>query len=318
MSMKLSDNKDADVTVALRSFREGDRVKVKILSVDVEKRRISLGLKPSYFEQDDFAEADSMDEDEPAGHPFGVVEGSEEESDNDEVSNEEDEGVEEDEEAEKGSDDEDDDEEGVAPSDVEISMNIDLDINSAPHTTSSTTPSQNQQSASLLKLDSGFQWSASRDEEDVTMESSSDEDEETHDGKRKKRRRKEVELDLTADLHTKTPESTADFERLLLGSPNSSYLWVQYMSFQLQLAEIEKAREVAQRALKTINFREEQEKFNVWIALLNLENTYGTDESLETTFKEAARRNDSKTIHLALASILEDSGKTEVCNARYM
>ena len=34
------------------------------------------------------------------------------------------------------------------------------------------------------------------------------------------------------------------------------------------------ARQVADRALKTINFREEQEKFNVWVARLNLENLY--------------------------------------------
>ena len=90
------------------------------------------------------------------------------------------------------------------------------------------------------------------------------------DGKKKrKKKKKEIELDLTADLQTKTPDSNADFERVLLGSPNSSYLWIQYMSFQLQLSEIDKAREIARRALKTINFREEQEKLNVWIAGMN-------------------------------------------------
>ena len=57
------------------------------------------------------------------------------------------------------------------------------------------------------------------------------------------------------------------------------------MSFQLQLSEVDKAREIGERALKTINYREEQEKLNIWIALLNLENTFGTDESLEDTFK---------------------------------
>ena len=108
------------------------------------------------------------------------------------------------------------------------------------------------------------------------------------------------------------PESTADFERHLLASPDSSYLWIQYMSFQLQLAEVEKAKDIGRRALQTINIREEQEKLNVWIALLNLENTYGTDESLETVFKDAARHNDSKTVHLRFAAILDESQKTEV------
>ena len=84
------------------------------------------------------------------------------------------------------------------------------------------------------------------------------------------------------------------------------------MSFQLQLSEVEKAREIARRALQTMSFREELEKLNVWIALLNLENVYGTDESLEATFKDAARHNDSKTIHLRLATIFEQSEKIEV------
>jgi rRNA biogenesis protein RRP5 len=84
------------------------------------------------------------------------------------------------------------------------------------------------------------------------------------------------------------------------------------MSFQLQLSEIEKAREIAKRALNTINFREEREKLNVWIALMNLENVYGNDDSLESVFKDAARHCEPKTVHLRLASILEESGKNEV------
>ena len=39
------------------------------------------------------------------------------------------------------------------------------------------------------------------------------------------------------------PRSAEDFERLLLGSPNASYVWVQFMTFQLSLAEIDRARE---------------------------------------------------------------------------
>jgi hypothetical protein len=84
------------------------------------------------------------------------------------------------------------------------------------------------------------------------------------------------------------------------------------MAFQLQLSEIEKAREVGHRALKAINFREEQERLNVWIALLNLETSYGTEASLDVVFKEAARANDSKTVHWRLAALLDDSQKPEV------
>lgn len=83
----------------------------------------------------------------------------------------------------------------------------------------------------------------------------------------------------------RTPVSADDFDRLVLASPNSSILWLQYMAFHLENAEFEKARTVAQRALKVISFREEQEKFNVWIAWLNLEHMYGTTESYDEAFQ---------------------------------
>ena len=51
------------------------------------------------------------------------------------------------------------------------------------------------------------------------------------------------------------PESAEDFDRLLLAHPNNSALWVQYMAFYLHTAEADRARGVAERALKTISFR---------------------------------------------------------------
>lgn len=151
------------------------------------------------------------------------------------------------------------------------------------------------------------------------MTSATDSSDSEDEGPSRKKRKKGVTItqDLTVDLHTKTPQGTSDFERLLLGSPNSSYLWLQFMAFQLQLSEIEKAREVGRRALQAINFREEQERLNVWIGLLNLENVYGTDQSLDMVFKEAARANDSKTIHLRLASLFEEAQKDEVGISQY-
>lgn len=61
----------------------------------------------------------------------------------------------------------------------------------------------------------------------------------------------------------------------------------------MQATEIEKARAVAQRAIKSISYREEQEKINVWLGLLNLENMYGTPDSLKTTLEQALQSNDS-------------------------
>ncbi|EMD41956.1 hypothetical protein CERSUDRAFT_147388 [Gelatoporia subvermispora B] len=305
---ELSDNKDADVTLALRSFREGDAVKAKILSIDVEKRRISLGLKPSYFTEEDLeaSDEDGTSDDDEESHAFGVIETAEATAS----------------EVDSGSEHSDAEEDIASEDEADgevVNMDVDINLQSTGTDRPSVSNVTSTSNAAFLSLKEGFQWSVhGTQHEDVEMASSSedDEDQEKTSGK-KKRKRKEIEQDLTADLHTKTPESNADFERVLLGSPNSSYLWIQYMSFQLQLSEVDKAREIARRALGTINFREEQEKLNVWIALLNLENTYGTDESLEATFKDAARHNDSKTVHLRMAVILEQSDKIEKAEEQY-
>ena len=43
------------------------------------------------------------------------------------------------------------------------------------------------------------------------------------------------------------PQSAAEFEALLLASPNSSFLWIKYMAAQLALGEVDKARAIAER-----------------------------------------------------------------------
>lgn len=84
------------------------------------------------------------------------------------------------------------------------------------------------------------------------------------------------------------------------------------MSFQLSLGEISKAREIARRGLRLINYREGEERLNLWIALLNLENAYGDEESFDSVFKEASQVNDTKMIYRLSASLLEKDGKIEV------
>ena len=106
-------------------------------------------------------------------------------------------------------------------------------------------------------------------------------------------------------------EMCEEFERRLLGSPNSSVLWIQYMSVLIKSMELDAARSLAQRALQTISIRSEGEKLNIWIALMNLEHAFGSEASLKATFDRACVYNDSKAVHLALARIYEESARTE-------
>ena len=161
-------------------------------------------------------------------------------------------------------------------------------------------------SASALRVE--FDEEGGKEDEGGTSSSSSEDEEEGEDDgtemdgasnkdagrnrRAKKARSKREELKLLAKEQElldqdRTPETAADFERLMVAQPNNSFRWTRYMAYHLGMAEVGKAREIAERALKTINFRQEKEKFNVWVAYLTLENMYGTSVSLSEILKRA-------------------------------
>ncbi|KAM6203268.1 protein RRP5 homolog [Sarcoramphus papa] len=188
--------------------------------------------------------------------------------------------------------------------------------------------------APRLQVSIGFTWDEDVNAMDVPVlnqkeESSESEEEEDPQSKLKKQTKKEKELQkqkkekelckLEAALMdpSRQPQSADDFDRLVLSSPNSSILWLQYMAFHLQATEIEKARAVAERALKTICFREEQEKLNVWVALLNLENMYGTEETLMKVFERAVQYNEPLKVFQHLCDIYANSEKYKQAEELY-
>ncbi|XP_061054430.1 protein RRP5 homolog isoform X1 [Eubalaena glacialis] len=188
--------------------------------------------------------------------------------------------------------------------------------------------------APRLQLSSGFVWDVELDTLTPALpphgeSSDSEEDEKPEQATQKKKSKKERELEkqkAEKELSRieealmdpgRQPESADDFDRLVLSSPNSSILWLQYMAFHLQATEIEKARAVAERALKTISFREEQEKLNVWVALLNLENMYGSQGSLTKVFERAVQYNEPLKVFLHLADIYTKSEKFQEAGELY-
>ena len=108
--------------------------------------------------------------------------------------------------------------------------------------------------------------------------------------------------DGTADSN---PETSADFERLLAADPNASENWIRYMAYHLSLADIDSARNVANRAFDRIEFRQEDEKLNVWTALLTLEFKYGTPKSQQATIDRASQHNNPKKVYLRVCEMLE-------------
>ncbi|XP_051778120.1 LOW QUALITY PROTEIN: protein RRP5 homolog [Erpetoichthys calabaricus] len=183
-----------------------------------------------------------------------------------------------------------------------------------------------------LQVSGGFSWDVTLDTlqtfKMVQVEYSSEGEEETDNKPQKKTKRQmnqdkqlqEMELaKVERELMdpNRQPKSANDFDRLVLSSPDSSIVWLQYMAFHLHATEIDQARVVAERALKTISFREEQEKMNVWVALLNLENLYGTEESLNKVFERAVQYCEPLKVFQHLADIYTKSEKYEKAEMLY-
>lgn len=183
----------------------------------------------------------------------------------------------------------------------------------------------------ILDTNVGFKWCASGTEKAVGVvnefddESSDDSDsqgsyedesaEERPKSRKSKKRQAEKrrqeqetsrrEMALADGTADENPETSRDFERLLAGEPNNSELWIRYMAFFLSLADIPAARGVADKALDRIEFRQENEKLNVWTALLTLEHKYGNEATFQATIDRACQQNNPKKVYLRACEILE-------------
>ncbi|KAL3684900.1 hypothetical protein R1sor_002922 [Riccia sorocarpa] len=274
------------------AYRVGQKVRAKILKIDKEKKRISFGLKESYLASPseggkgyDSASEDAIDEEMDSEEEDGQTPG-------DHI--EEDDGK------------EDDDLEALAAMASEKArskgsvgvpaLQVDLD------------------------LESGDEEGGERNgKEEVTEQD--DEGSEKQKKRAKKRERKEREAEIAAAEEKRlkdqgAPETIDEFEQLVRGSPNSSFVWIKYMAFMLSMAEVDKARAIADRALQTINFREESEKMNVWIAYLNLENAYGNPkkEAVLQLFQKALQYCEPKKMYLALLNIYERTEQEDMAD----
>ena len=151
-------------------------------------------------------------------------------------------------------------------------------------------------------------WSDDEEEEEK--------EEKKHKSKAEAKRLKRVEEEEAArreqrllDGEVEAPQTEEEFERAVVASPDSSLVWVQFMACCMQAGELEKARAVAKRALQRINFRLDEERLNIFLAWLNLENTFGSEEAMAAVLKEALQCCDQYKVYTQLAAIYGQSGK---------
>ncbi|KFK38561.1 hypothetical protein AALP_AA3G129700 [Arabis alpina] len=261
---ELSDDRIKDVQAI---YKAGENVTAKILKLDEEKQRISLGMKNSYFINGDDVKPKSPSEknDDEASM----------ECDNNDFSFQETSG-----ERPSGA--------SLVLSQVESRASIrPLEVDLEDIEESDLDNNHNHE-----KL-----HGADKDEKSKRREKQKDKEE------------REIKIQAAEGrlLENHAPENADEFEKLVRSSPNSSFVWIKYMAFMLSLADIEKARSIAERALRTINIREEEEKLNIWVAYFNLENEHGSppEEAVKKVFERALQYCDKKKVYLALLGVYE-------------
>lgn len=333
----LSECSDNYIKTLTDLYDPGDLVKALVVKKDEEQNRFGLSLKASHFEDD----SDSDDDDEStSSSESGSDAGEADDALNDVLVSDADDsdGVDSDDENfasklaakmqggnnDKGGEGDENSDEGSSSG----SSDDGEDDGSSSSDDSDEDDDEDESRPTAMDTDVGFNWGSKLksteamgdDNSSSDEESSSDEDNDEIDnaGKsshksRKKaaaRRKEEKEIsaresalaDGTADSN---PETSADFERLLAADPNASENWIRYMAYHLSLADIDSARNVANRAFDRIEFRQEDEKLNVWTALLTLEFKYGTPKSQQATIDRASQHNNPKKVYLRVCEMLE-------------
>ena len=334
--------------------RAGERVRVKVLEVDETSGRVSLGMKPSLFAEED-AERDA-ETDGAAGKKADVLLVDEEDEEDEDAEDDEDEEDEEDEdeedeEDEDEDDDEDEDEEDDEGADEEAedaeddasdgsddlvasddSEEDEMDVDSEDDSEDADADADSADSDSEPMDDDGLDWDADDakgkrdrggdDEADAIANDLMDSKPLTKREKARKKAAKEMELHKKEQaLKTRAdaaPETASEFEKALMGNPRSSFLWIRYAAFHVSVGAHDEARAVAERALKAIPASDQDEKMNVWVMYLNLEHAHGKPnprDAVAKLFARACAVANPKKLHLALAGTHERGGDFEAQTA---
>ena len=325
----------------------GERVRTKVLKVDASTNKISLGVKASLFDDDDDDDNDNEEDAMDVAKEMDPLmandeDEDEEESDDDEDSDDDDDDEDEDdgddggeensedsgEESESSEDmdvddddaddadaDDADDEEDADDDDDDEDEDEDEENSDGDEDDSSDSEGEDSEEEPIGK-DLDFDWDAEKQSSEA--KNAQDDVDAGEDGKtlskREKKRLKEArELEILRKEQAlkdenQAPESAMEFEKLLVASPRSSYLWVRYMAFHVSCGAFDDARQVAERAVGAIPATEEDERMNIWTAYLNLENKYGKptpEEAVKKLFSRAVQIADAKHMHLTLIAMYE-------------
>ncbi|KAH9737718.1 rRNA biogenesis protein RRP5 [Citrus sinensis] len=244
-------------------YRAGEKVKV-----DKEKRRISLGMKSSYFKNDaDNLQMSSEEESDEAIEEVGsynrssLLENS-----------------------------------SVAVQDMDMESEDGGSLVLAQiESRASVPPLEVNLDDEQLDMDNGISQNQRHTDEAKTI----DEKNNRH-AKKKEKEEREQEIRAAEErlLEKDAPRTPDEFERLVRSSPNSSFVWIKYMAFMLSMADVEKARSIAERYS---------------FCYVEFQAGFGT-EAVVKVFQRALQYCDPKKVHLALLGLYERTEQNKLAD----
>jgi len=305
-------------SASLDSYKPGTRIPhAKVLKI--ENNKVWLGIKPSLFDEHELTGGGGDDEDDDEDDELLnqlAEQGADKAAAEEAAEDEEDQPK-----KKKAKKEKENEKEKAAPKAKAKAEAADSDEEAAPWDLTEAAKADSKADAAFEFADfKAAAGSDSEDGEEAEADGDEDDDGSKRPSKRQKKAMKVAETKLLQARETENaegrwatdPKSVEDFERMLLTQGDTSIVWIKYMAFHLKMSDLERARQVAERAVKHVGFAEAKERFNVWVAFMNLECTFGTDKSADDVFKRASSYNNAKHVHLQLARIHERNKKPEL------
>ena len=234
-------------------FSKGDKVLVRVLAIDPTKRKISLGMKPSYFT--DWEGFKGKDEATEAGGRDDSIATSES-VDNNTTSPEE-----------------------LLANDSKSVLTDALPARRTIH--------------DLLSTEVTTKDIKAEDEQKTTKEA--------------KKPKQSKSLSTSPPRKNNILETQVE----LLASPNNSYLWIKNIAAALANNDGETAKTLCQKALKVIDPRFTNEKWNVWINYVKITREDSSREEFTSLCDTGLTEFDAEKVSLFLAELFEAENNFE-------
>jgi len=137
--------------------------------------------------------------------------------------------------------------------------------------------------------------------------------------RQKEREREERERAVRAAERTRLeaaqePSTEREFRELLTANPLCSLHWIKFIAYFVSVAEVDRAREAAREALRTLPLEAQEDRLQVWSVWLRVEvQSKASEASVEALLKEACGNVDDFKLLSNMATIYQEASEGGLC-----